>query len=200
MSCVSQARARAGQLLFLRRNDLRGHGLAGTCGLAGTDLLYPSLCSCQQTGLAGTDLLYPSPCSCQQKNRGTDTKGPSPCPPKNRGTDTKGPSPCPPSVPLFMPAEKQGDRHKRTVPMSPQKDRPHVPKDRPHVSMSPCLLRWTRFFDLEQVVNPGRKVFSQQSGGSDDDRHFSSGDDDHFALERPVHSFLRGLYRGDLFS
>ena len=152
MSCVSQARARAGQLLFLRRNDLRGHGLAGTCGLAGTDLLYPSLCSCQQTGLAGTDLLYPSPCSCQQKNRGTDTKGPSPCP------------------------------HKRTVPMSP------------------CLLRWTRFFDLEQVVDPGRKVFSQQSGGSDDDRHFSSGDDDHFALERPVYAFLRGLYRGDLFS
>ena len=161
MSCVSQARARAGQLLFLRRNDLRGHGLAGT------DLLYPSLCSCQQTGLAGTDLLYPSPCSCQQKNRGTDTKGPSPCP--------------------HMPAEKQGDRHKRTVPMSPP-------------PMSPCLLRWTRFFDLEQVVDPGRKVFSQQSGGSDDDRHFSSGDDDHFALERPVHSFLRGLYRGDLFS
>ena len=32
-------------------------------------------------GLAGTDLLYPSPCSCQQKNMGTDTKGPSPCPP-----------------------------------------------------------------------------------------------------------------------
>ena len=103
-----------------------------------------------------------------------------------------------------------------------QKDRPHVPtigpspclktwgqtqKDRPHVSpMSPthvsypCLLRWTRFFDLEQVVDPGRKVFSQQSGGSDDDRHFSSGDDDHFALERPVYAFLRDLYRGDLFS
>ena len=153
MSCVSQARARAGQLLFLRRNDLRGHGLAGTDLLG--DLRGRTFCIrplVHARGLVGTDLLYPSPCSCQQKNRGTDTKGPSPCP------------------------------HKRTVPMSP------------------CLLRWTRFFDLEQVVDPGRKVFSQQSGGSDDDRHFSSGDDDHFALERPVYAFLRGLYRGDLFS
>ena len=33
------------------------------------------------------------------------------------------------SVPLFMPAEKQGDRHKRTVPMSPP----------PHVPMSPTM-------------------------------------------------------------
>ena len=71
---------------------------------------------------------------------------------------------------------------------------PHVPP------MSPCLLRSTRLFDLEQVVNPGRKVFSQQSGGSDDDRHFSSGDDDHFSPECPVHTFLSGLYGGDLFS
>ena len=150
MSCVSQARARAGQLLFLRRNDLRGRGLAGvTCG--------------------------------------------------------DGPFV---SVPLFMPVKKHGNRdlRGRTFCIRPlvhasrktwgqtQKDRPHVPP------MSPCLLRWTRFFDLEQVVDPGRKVFSQQSGGSDDDRHFSSGDDDHFALERPVYAFLRGLYRGDLFS
>ena len=150
MSCVSQARARAGQLLFLRRNDLRV-----TCGgdLRGrTFCIRPLVHASKKTwgqGLAGPDLLYPSPCSCQQKNMGTDTKGPSPC--------------------------------------------------LPHVSY-PCLLRWTRFFDLEQVVDPGRKVFSQQSGGSDDDRHFSSGDDDHFALERPVYAFLRGLYRGDLFS
>ena len=161
MSCVSQARARAGQLLFLRRNDLRV-----TCG--GT---------CGDGSFVSVPLFMPAD-----------------------GTCGDGPFV---SVPLFMPAEKHGDRHKRTVPMSPpsrktwgqtQKDRPHVPP------MSPCLLRWTRFFDLEQVVDPGRKVFSQQSGGSDDDRHFSSGDDDHFALERPVHAFLRGLYGGDLFS
>ncbi len=140
-------------LVHTSRRDLRGR----------TFCIRPLVHTSKKTwgqGLAGTDLLYPSPCSCQQKNMGTDTKGPSPCPPKNRGTDTKGPSPC----------------------------------------LSPCLLRWTRFFDLEQVVDPGRKVFSQQSGGSDDDRHFSSGDDDHFALERPVYAFLRGLYRGDLFS
>ena len=40
-------------------------------------------------GLAGTDLLYPSPCSCQQKNMGTDTKGPSPCPPIYTGQGLK---------------------------------------------------------------------------------------------------------------
>ena len=158
MSCVSQARARAGQLLFLRRNDLRV-----TCG---GDLRGRTFCI--------RPLVHASR---KQRDR-HDLRGRT-----FWGTCGDGPFV---SVPLFMPAEKHGDRHKRTVPMSPP--------------MSPCLLRWIRFFDLEQVVDPGRKVFSQQSGGSDDDRHFSSGDDNHFALERPVHSFLRGLYGGDLFS
>ena len=158
MSCVSQARARAGQLLFLRRNDLRV-----TCG---GDLRGRTFCI--------RPLVHAS---------------------KKTWGQTRKDRPH-----VSLPIEKHGDRHKRTVPMSP----PCLPTKGPspclpHVSY-PCLLRWTRFFDLEQVVDPGRKVFSQQSGGSDDDRHFSSGDDDHFALERPVYAFLRDLYRGDLFS
>ena len=175
MSCVSQARARAGQLLFLRRNDLRVTWTCGDGSFVSVPLFIPADGTCRDGPFVSVPLFMPADGTCGD---GSFVSVPLFMPAD--GTCGDGPFV---SVPLFMPAEKHGDRHKRTVPMSP-----------------PCLLRWTRFFDLEQVVDPGRKVFSQQSGGSDDDRHFSSGDDDHFALERPVYAFLRGLYRGDLFS
>ena len=116
MSCVSQARARAGQLLFLRRNDLRGRGLAGTwtCGdgsFVSVPLFIPADGTCRDGPFVSVPLFMPADGTCGD---GSFVSVPLFMPAD--GTCGDGPFV---SVPLFMPVEKQGDRHKRTVPMSP---------------------------------------------------------------------------------